>query len=457
VSTFFAEHALLPDGWAGNVRIETDAAGWILAVVPDGPRHGAELLRGPVLPGMPNAHCHAFQRAMAGLAERSGETNRNADSFWTWRERMYAFLQRLTPEHAHAIARQLYVELLKHGYTAVAEFHYVHRRPDGSAYAPPTAMAAAHLAAARDAGIAITLLPALYAYGGFGGRPLSAAQRRFATTPDDVLQMVAILRGHTTPDARIGVAPHSLRAVDEAALSRLLGGLPPDVPVHIHLAEQLREVADCVAWSGQRPAQWLLERFPVDSRWCLVHATHLTDAETDALAASDAAVVLCPTTEANLGDGLFPLARYLRAGGRLAIGSDSNVCRNPAEELRWLEYGQRLHGHARAVAATAPNESVGTRLWTDALAGGAQCMDRRMAMLVPGTRADLVVLDAAHPALDGLPAEHLLDALVFATDATPVRDVMVGGRWLVRDGQHAREDEIALAWAAARADLLRAA
>lgn len=449
---YFATHALLPDGWARDVRVEVDAAGWILAVARGGARHDAELLRGPLLPGMPDVHAHAFQRAMAGLAERAGATG--TDSFWTWRERMYAFLARLAPEHAHAIARQLYVELLKHGYTAVAEFHYLHRRPDGGAYAPPTAMAAAHLAAARDAGIAITLLPALYAYGGFGRQPLSGAQRRFATGVDDLVAMVAALRAHTSPDARLGVAPHSLRAVDEEGLRCLLHALPPDLPVHLHVAEQVREVEDCLAWSGQRPVEWLLARFPVDQRWCLVHCTHLSPAEIDAVAATGATVGLCPTTEANLGDGLFPLAPYLAAGGRIGIGSDSNVCRNPAEELRWLEYGQRLARRSRAVAAARPGQSVGAALWRAALTGGTQAMHRRMGMLAPGMRADLVVLDAAHPALDELAGDDLLDALVFATDATPVRDVMVGGRWQVRDGRHAREEEIAAAWAAARRELL---
>jgi formimidoylglutamate deiminase len=451
---YFAAQALLPDGWARDVRIETDGAGWIIAVAPQGSRHEAEPLRGAVLPGMPNVHSHAFQRAMAGLAERAGATTAGADSFWTWRERMYAFLDRLTPDHAHAVARQLYVELLRHGYTSVAEFHYVHRRPDGTTYAPPYAMAQSHLAAARDAGIAITLLPAVYCYAGFGEQALGGAQKRFAATADEVGAMISALKRHETPDARIGVAPHSLRAVNEATLRQLMTALPPDVPIHIHVAEQQREVDDCVAWSGQRPIEWLLARFPVDRRWCIVHATHLTDDETDALAASGATVGLCPTTEANLGDGIFPLARYLAAGGCIGIGSDSNVCRNPAEELRWLEYGQRLAGRRRAAAATEPGESVGGRLWREALEGGAQTLDRRTGMIAPGTRADLVVLDATHPALEGAADDDILDILVFATDATPVRDVMVGGRWVVRDGHHAREEEIAATWSAARADLL---
>lgn len=452
VSAYFAERALLPDGWARDVRIETDANGWILAAVPQARRLDAEPLRGPVLPGMPNVHCHAFQRAMAGLTERRGP---GEDSFWTWRARMYAFLDRLTPEHAHAVARQLYAELLLHGYTAVAEFHYVHRRPDGSTYAPPSAMASAHLAAAKDAGIAITLLPAVYQYGGFGRVPLAEPQRRFAAAPEEVVAMVAALRAHTTPDARVGVAPHSLRAVDEDGLRRLLGALPPDVPVHLHIAEQVREIEGCLAWSGQRPVEWLLERFPVDGRWCLVHCTHMTGAETAALARSGATAGLCPTTEANLGDGLFPLAGYLHAGGRLGIGSDSNVCRNPAEELRLLEYGQRLVTRARNVAALEEGEATGARLWREALAAGAPSLDRRMGQLAAGMRADLVVLDATHPALESLEDDDLLDALVFATDATPVRDVMVGGRWVVRDGCHARQEEIAEGYAAASAALRR--
>jgi formimidoylglutamate deiminase len=451
MQTYFAESVLLPSGWERRVRITVDGDGWIARVERAADAAGAERLAGPVLPGMPNLHSHAFQRAMAGLAERRAG---DQDSFWSWRDLMYRFVSRLTPELARAVAAQLYVELLKHGYTAVAEFHYVHRRPDGHLYDEPHAMAAALVDASRDAGIAVTVMPALYAFGGFGEAPLLPAQRRFASHPDEVLGMLDALAPRQSPDVRFGVAPHSLRAVSEVELRELLAGVPPGTPIHMHVAEQTREVADCVAWSGERPLEWLLARFPVDEGWCLIHCTHMTEAETDALAASGAVAGLCPTTEANLGDGLFPLTRYLERGGRFGIGSDSHVSRNPAEELRWLEYGQRLVLHRRNVAASAHEASVGTALWRRAVAGGAQAVGRAMGEIAPGRRADLVVLDPQAPALAGLPADAVLDALVFAADATPVRDVMAAGHWQVRDGRHARETEIAAAFVRARQTLL---
>jgi formimidoylglutamate deiminase len=404
---------------------------------------------------MPNVHSHAFQRAMAGLAQQRSAIGR--DSFWTWREAMYRFVGRLGPEDAHAIAAQLYVELLKNGYTAVAEFQYVHNAPDGSPYADPAEMSLAHVRAARESGIALTLLPTLYAQGGFGAAPLGTAQARFASSPDSILDIVQRARSQAGPDLRIGVAAHSLRAVSPPQLAALvagIGGIDPSAPIHIHAAEQRREVDDCVAWRGRRPVAWLLEHAAPDARWCLVHCTHLDDAELAGLAASGAAAGLCPSTEADLGDGVFRLPDFLAAGGRWGIGSDSHVSRDPAEELRLLEYAQRLVRLERNVAASAERPSVGATLWDAAARGGAQALGRRTGSIAPGCRADLLVLDDAHVDLAGRGDDAILDALVFAGGRGLVRDVMVGGRWVIREGRHAEEDAIAAWYRATVAGLL---
>ncbi|HET7358834.1 MAG TPA: formimidoylglutamate deiminase, partial [Rhodanobacteraceae bacterium] len=323
-----------------------------------------------VLPGMPNLHSHAFQRAMAGLAERRGQGD---DSFWSWRETMYAFAAALGPDDLQAIAAQLYVEMLKAGYTQVCEFHYLHHQPDGTPYADPAAMSLALVEAAREAGIGLTLLPVLYMRGGFDGRPLSPRQRRFGHDVDGFMALFERLRALHEPMLRVGIALHSLRAVPEAAMREVLDAVAgTGCPIHIHVAEQIGEVQDCLAVHNARPVEWLLDHAPVDARWCLVHATHLTDDELRRAAASGAVAGLCPTTEANLGDGLFPLAAWLDAGGTLGIGSDSHISVSPVEELRWLEYGQRLASRHRNVAARGAGKSVGETLWTAALAGGAQ-------------------------------------------------------------------------------------
>jgi formimidoylglutamate deiminase len=404
---------------------------------------------------MPNLHSHAFQRALAGRTEWRGSAGH--DSFWTWREAMYRFAARLEPDEANAIATQLYVELLKRGYTAVAEFQYVHNAPGGAPYAEPAEMSLAHLRAARDAGIAITLLPVLYAHGGFGGAPLDATQARFAGSPSSILRIAERSRAAAHPDARVGVAAHSLRAVSPALLGELVAGvtaLDASAPIHIHAAEQPKEVADCLAWSGQRPVAWLLDHAPVDARWCLVHSTHLDDPEVARLAASGAVAGLCPTTEANLGDGVFRLPEYLAAGGRFGVGSDSHVARDPAEELRLLEYTQRLAQLARNVAASAARPSVGASLWDAAARGGAQALGRDAGTLAPGRRADLVVLDGAHLDLVEREGDAILDALVFSGGLGVVRDVMVGGRWVVRDGRHAAEAQSAARYRTAVTRLL---
>ncbi|MEI6720553.1 MAG: formimidoylglutamate deiminase [Betaproteobacteria bacterium] len=440
--TYYAEHALLPDGWATRVRLDVDAGGSISAVLANADAAGAERLSGPLLPGMPNLHSHAFQRAMAGLGEVRGSPD---DDFWNWRELMYKFAGRITPQQSMAVARHLYIEMLKSGYTAVAEFHYVHNDPTGQPYANLAEMSLAHVAAASEAGIAITMLPVLYSNGNFGAAPLGPRQQRFRTGPEDILATVRAVRkaaaGHA--DLNCGVAPHSLRAAGLDGLRDLLTGLEAidaSAPIHIHIAEQTREVDDSLAFSGQRPVAWLLEHLPVDHRWCLVHATHLNNNEMLALARSGAIAGLCPTTEGNLGDGIFPLPDYRAAGGRYGIGSDSHVSRNPLEELRLLEYVQRLVLRKRNLVVGNVSAAVGTTLWLEAAAGGAQAMGRKMGALAAGQRADFVVLDGEQPDIAGKSGDMIANAAIFSGTQGLVRDVMVGGRWQVRDGRHALED-----------------
>jgi formimidoylglutamate deiminase len=451
---YVAESALLPQGFAENVAIEVDNAGRITAVAPGAPGPGT-VLRGVAVPGMPNLHSHAFQRAMAGLAERAGP---EGDDFWSWRETMYRFLARLGPDEVEAIAAQLYVELLKQGYTAVAEFHYLHNDPSGKPYADPAELAHRIVAAAVSSGIGLTLLPVLYQTSQFGGAPPTDGQRRFVLGTEVFLELVSrlIARHGRDPQLRIGVAPHSLRAVTPEALREAVAGanaLDATAPIHIHVAEQVKELQDCLAWSGKRPIQWLLEHAPIDARWCLVHGTQSSEGELRALAATRAVVGLCPTTEANLGDGIFPLPAWLESGGTFGIGTDSNVARSPIEELRWLEYVQRLVARRRNIGERRPGASTGAARYRRALAGGAQASGRAIGAIEPGRRADIVLLDPDHPALFGRSGDTLIDAWIFAASGNPVRDVMVGGRWVVRDGVHCREAAIADAYRAAIARL----
>ncbi|HEX3465808.1 MAG TPA: formimidoylglutamate deiminase [Candidatus Elarobacter sp.] len=432
----FAREAFLPDGWAPDVALEIAPDGTITGVYPGAAPSGAEILDGPVVAGMPNLHSHAFQRMMAGSAERRGS---GEDDFWTWRGAMYELAASLQPDALHGIALDVYRRMLRAGYTAVAEFHYLHRDPRGRWYADKAATSRALIAAAKEAGIAICLLPALYAHGDAGGAPLHERQRRFATTPDDVLEIAAMLRADHANDADvvIGTCAHSLRAVTRDELRALLDGAPRDVPVHLHAAEQAREVDAVRAAYGARPVAWLLANCEVDTRWCLVHATQLEDAERDALARSGAVAGLCPTTEANLGDGLFPLAPYLASDGALGIGSDGNLSISPAEELRWLEYGQRLAMRRRIVAATEPGASCGETLYARAARGGARACGFAAGALEPGRRADLLVLDDRDLPLAGAPPGELLDRWLFAAERPAPRHVMVRGRWRVRDGEPA--------------------
>lgn len=426
---YLADEALVGTTIESRVLVDVDDNGTITAVA-SGSGEPAERLAGVVVPGMPNLHSHAFQRAMAGLTERPGP---DGDDFWRWRDVMYRFLAVLTPDDIEAIAAQLYVECLLQGYTSVAEFHYLHNAPDGTPYDDPAELAHRIVAAAHTAGIGLSLLPVLYRHSHFGGAPSNEGQRRFVLSHDRYADLCATM-ARSTP---IGIAPHSLRAVTPADLDAAVA-IAGDRPIHIHVAEQQKEVTDCLAWSGARPVAWLLDHAPVDQRWCLVHATHMDVAERQRLATSGAVAGLCQTTEANLGDGVFPLREFLSADGRFGIGSDSNVCTSPVEELRWLEYIRRLETRSR---------NVTNSLYQRALAGGAQALGRKAGAIAPGCKADLVVLDPEHPILVGRRGEGLLDAWLFSGNATPVRHVMVGGKWVVRDGMHHAQQPIAAGFA----------
>lgn len=438
---YFAD-ALLPGGWASNVRITIDAAGDISAVEPEVPVHKAtgELIKAIAIPGMPNMHSHAFQRAMAGLTEaRAG-----SDDFWSWRLVMYDFVERLTPETLEVIAAQLYVEMLKAGYTSVGEFHYLHHDAAGRQYEDIAEMSRALLRASHDAGIGLTLLPVLYMTGGFDLSELAGGQKRFYNNVESYGQLMEGLSPAfiEDPDRKLGVAFHSLRAVPGEAIEEILKGPGYELPIHIHIAEQRQEVVDCVQHLGARPVEWLLDNAPVDGRWCLVHATHTDDGERRGLARSGAGICLCPTTEANLGDGLFPAVDWLEAGGNIAIGSDSNVSIDPREELRLLEYGQRLVREQRTVLASPDEPRTGARLYRAALAGGAQASGRATGEIAVGKRADIVLLDAGSATLAGRTGDRILDSLVFTGGPSPVRDVMVGGKWVIEGGHHAAEEQI---------------
>ena len=444
--------AYLPTGWARDVVVSVDETGDISKVDTGTRVKRAKRVKGVALPGLPNVHSHAHQRAMAGLAERSGQ---GSDSFWTWREVMYGFLDKMTPEDLEAIAAQLYVEMLKSGYTAVGEFQYLHNQSDGTPYEQTGEMSLRTVAAARQAGIGITSLPTLYAYGGFGGAPHEGRQKRFHNDAARFLNIVETLNqaARDDPNHNVGISPHSLRAVTADLLNEVtawLDAILPDAPVHIHVAEQLKEVEDCVEWSGgARPVEYLLGEFPVSERWCLIHATHMTPDETAKVAHSGAVAGLCPTTEANLGDGLFPAVEFLKQGGRIAIGSDSHISLSPAEELRVLEYGQRLYYRARNVLAAGPDISTGRTLVDRVLAGGAQSLNRNIGVIAPGARADIVVLDDTTPALAGREGDAIIDTWVFFSGQPVISNVFVGGEQVVSEGRHVCEDKIFKAYRAA--------
>ena len=436
--------AWLPDGWRRNVVMSVDPAGDIVDVSPDDVVTTARLINGAAIPGMPNVHSHAFQRSMAGLAERRTMHSDKGDSFWTWRETMYEHASRMSPECLNAVAAQCYVDMLKAGYTAVCEFHYLHNQPDGTPYAQRTAMSQALIDAATTAGIGLTLLPTLYQTSDFGGAAPTARQRQFVLATDQYLDLIDDLSRAQSPQIEIGVALHSLRAVPPDAMKTVLTSLPSTKSIHIHIAEQDREVAAAQQHLHARPIEWLLEHARVDRRWCLVHATHSTHAELKAVAATGAVVGLCPTTEANLGDGVFALPAWLAAGGTFAIGSDSHISLSPAEELRWLEYEARLATKHRNVLATRDDTSTGAMLWRHACTAGTRATARNIGAIEAGRRADVVVLDTNLPLFAGRDEDTLIDTFIFSGTGHEVRDVMVAGRWLVQEGRHSAETAIAV-------------
>ncbi len=436
MNAYFAAHALLPEGWARNVRFTIDASGNFTSVTPDSTPGGAMPLPGFVVPGMPNAHSHAFQRSIAGRTERAGGSG---DSFWTWREAMYAAVERIEPDAFEAVATDAYVAMLEAGYTHVCEFHYVHRAPNGATYARPSELSNRIVAAAHSAGIGLTLLPVLYRYADFGAAPPAPRQARFVLTFDEYAKLWQTLQAAYADDPQVtlGAAPHSLRAVgrdDLRELEQLVRASGTRAPLHVHVSEQEREVEACRAAYGTTPVALLADTVALDERWCLVHATHATDGELATIATAGAVVGLCPTTEANLGDGIFATAAFAARGGRFAIGSDSNVTIDVAEELRWLEYAQRLALRRRNVLQDVATPSVGRYLYEAVLRGGAQASGRRIGALAPGYRAAAVALETPPDA--NVMGDELLDTAIFRSGAWRVLDVLAGGRLVVRDGRH---------------------
>ena len=449
----YAPTALLPEGWADDVVLTIGEDGALVSVEAGAAPGGAARLPGPVVPGMPNLHSHAFQRAMAGTAEHRSQHGGGDDSFWTWREAMYRSLAALGPDELQAVAAWLYVECLEGGFTSVGEFHYVHHDVDGQAYADPAELSRRVVAAARAAGIGLTHLPVLYMAGGIG-QPPTAGQRRFLWDPAGLLALVEALRQEAAGDPllEVGIAPHSLRAVPlerMAALVADLDAVAPGAPIHIHVAEQVAEVEAVRAAHGQRPVQALLDQVGLDARWCLVHATHIDAAEQAGLLRAGAVAGLCPSTEASLGDGLFPAVAHIGAGGAFGIGTDSHVCRDAAEELRLLELGQRLRHQRRVLLLPPGARHVGSALWAAAARGGAQALGQAVGALRPGARADLVVLDGAHPDLIALEGPALLDQLVFGGAKGLIDEVWVAGRRRVTRGRHVHRARLGRAFAAA--------
>ena len=434
MDTVFARKALLAEGWTDNVRLHIDA-GRVqdidTAIAPAAGEQQADIL----LPGLCNAHSHAFQRALVGRTER--RSPEGEDNFWSWRVRMYELANRIDAQQLAAIATQAYTEMLQAGYTSVCEFHYLHADPE----ADGDAMFNALQRAASVTGIRLTYVPVLYERAGFEQGAPHQDQRRFVLSLDAFLAHHARCTGNALDGTTVAIGAHSLRAVSEASLRRLAAvAAENDIPMHLHIAEQSAEVEQCLSATGKRPVAWLLENFDLDKRWCLVHATHMDDAETEALAQTRAVVCLCPTTEANLGDGLFPLLSFLEQGGRIAIGSDSQVSINPFEELRWLEYGQRLLTQTRNIVALQ-YDSVGYELFRRALAGGAQAAREAPLGITIGEGADFLTLRAEDAVLAGLRDENYLDALIFSGHRLPIDRVMACGEWRVADGDHIAQDE----------------
>ncbi len=448
MTSLWFESALLPHGWAKRVRV-TAVKGRIERVTSDVDPADTDERLNVGIPGIPNLHSHAFQRGIAGLTERRGP---EGDSFWTWRDLMYRFVERIDPDQMEAIAALAYAEMLECGFTQVGEFHYLHHDRGGAPFTDPGEMAGRLAAAAANTGIGLTLLPTYYAHGGFGGVEPNNRQRRFISDRERFARILESSRKVVArlPGGRVGLAPHSLRAVTPAELTWLIG-LAPDGVIHIHIAEQTKEVDDCVSWCGRRPVEWLLEHTGVDERWCLVHATHMTDSEAHAVAASGAVVGLCPITEANLGDGIFPGPAFLSLGGRIGIGSDSNVLVNAAEEFRTLEYSQRLAHRGRNVLASGAGASTGRTLFDRALEGGSQVL-QSAGGLVPGASLDVVTFKTEEPRLFHRGGDDVLDSWIFA--GGEIDCVWRAGERVVADGRHRDREAIVARYRRALKNLL---
>ena len=446
---------LLPNGWHRNIVIDVDRDGNIkqLEAAPAG---SAPTVKGFAIPGVPNVHSHAHQRAMAGLAESGGSS---ADTFWTWRTVMYEYLARLRPEDLQRIAAQLYVEMLKGGFTSVGEFQYLHNQPNGTAYDQPAELSLRCLRAAQEAGIGITLMPVLYRFSAFGQKAALDSQCRFVTNTEDFIAIMRSIAESTgaARHAAFGMAPHSLRAVSTPMVLDAvdeLDRLNAKAPIHIHIAEQEAEVEACEAWAGKPPVAWLLDNYNVSNRWCAIHATHTTDEELRDLAASGCVAGLCPTTEANLGDGVFAANDFLANGGAIAIGSDSHITVDAADEIRILEYSQRLRDLSRNVLADGPGKSTGLSILNRVLEGGRRALGQPIGRIAVGARADIVVLDADHPLIAERFVDEVVDSWIFAGGRDCVRHVFVGGDQVITDGRHAREEEILDAYRVAMRHLL---
>lgn len=454
MQTIFAQRAYLSGGWAQDVRVHLDQ-GRITEISVDVTPGQGDTRVDTLLPALSNLHSHTFQRAMAGMTE---SRQQGKDSFWTWRSLMYRFMSHITPDHYEAIAALVFMEMQEAGYAAVGEFHYVHHQPDGTRYDDPTELSTRVFAASQQTGIGLTHLPVLYSYGGAGQQALSGGQMRFGNAVDAYCDLVASIRAQAATDlpgdARVGIAPHSLRATAPDDLAAVLG-IRDDGPVHIHIAEQPQEVRDIETWLGARPVAWLLDNAPVDAHWCLIHATHMTSGETRDMARSGAVAGLCPITEANLGDGPFNGPDFLAAGGAFGVGSDSNVRISLVEELRTLEYSQRLRDLQRNVMVVESG-SVGAALYLGAARGGAQALGRAAGTLSVGTLGDLVAIDSTGPVLCALSPDQLLDGLCFAAGDDVVTDLWSAGRHQVRAGVHINRDEIVSAYRAAMAALMTA-
>lgn len=435
----FAKNILLSTGWQQDKTLHI--VDGVIKHITDGPDDDAYIVKGSVIPGMVNCHSHAFQRGFAGFSEQGSGSQ---DSFWTWRKIMYQFLDNISVEQAQIIAQQLYIEMLQAGYTRVAEFHYLHHDKEGKNHQQLADMASAIFNAAKHSGIGLTMLPVMYRFSGFGPKQPNAEQKRFINSIEQFNQLVSDCHALSAQqeNSNVGIAPHSLRAVDKESLLaavKHVRSLDAKAPIHIHISEQQKEVDDCLEHYGKRPVQWLLENASLDENWCLIHATHIDENEVAGIIASKAVAGICPTTEANLGDGIFPTTEFMAQGGKVAIGSDSHISVSAIEELRLLEYAQRLIKQQRAILATATTESVGQNLWQHTASAGALTTNSNTGELAIGKQADLLVLDESKMRLFANDNKFLLDSMMFASQSSPIKDVMVNGQWVINDYKHAEQ------------------